>query len=89
MAAPSGIKVLLVIGGGIAAYKSCELIRLIRKNGGSVTCVLTEGGAHFVTPMTLAALSENPVHTTLWDLRNEVEMGHIQLSREADRKSVV
>ena len=84
MAAPSGIKVLLVIGGGIAAYKSCELIRLIRKNGGSVTCVLTEGGAHFVTPMTLAALSENPVHTTLWDLRNEVEMGHIQLSREAD-----
>ncbi|MEL7684315.1 bifunctional phosphopantothenoylcysteine decarboxylase/phosphopantothenate synthase [Citromicrobium bathyomarinum] len=84
MAAPSGIKVLLVIGGGIAAYKSCELIRLIRKNDGSVTCVLTEGGAHFVTPMTLAALSENPVHTTLWDLKNEVEMGHIQLSREAD-----
>lgn len=84
MAALSGIKVLLVIGGGIAAYKSCELIRLIRKNGGGVTCVLTEGGAHFVTPMTLAALSENPVHTTLWDLKNEVEMGHIQLSREAD-----
>ena len=48
MAALSGIKVLLVIGGGIAAYKSCELIRLIRKNGGSVTCVLTEGGARGV-----------------------------------------
>ena len=84
MAGPGGIKVLLVIGGGIAAYKSCELVRLIRKNGGDVTCVLTDGGAQFVTPMTLAALSENPVHTTLWDLKNEVEMGHIQLSREAD-----
>ena len=84
MAGPGGIKVLLVIGGGIAAYKSCELVRLIRKQGGEVTCVLTDGGAQFVTPMTLAALSENPVHRTLWDLRNEVEMGHIQLSREAD-----
>lgn len=78
------MKVLLVIGGGIAAYKSCELVRLIRKGGGEVTCVLTEGGSHFVTAMTLAALSENPVHTTLWDLKNEVEMGHIQLSRQAD-----
>jgi phosphopantothenoylcysteine decarboxylase/phosphopantothenate--cysteine ligase len=77
-------RILLVIGGGIAAYKSCELVRLIRKGGGEVTCVLTEGGAQFVTAMALAALSENPVHTTLWDLRNEVEMGHIQLSREAD-----
>ena len=77
-------RILLVIGGGIAAYKACELVRLIRKGGGSVTCVLTEGGRQFVTPMALAALSENPVHTTLWDLRNEVEMGHIQLSREAD-----
>lgn len=80
----AGPKILLVIGGGIAAYKSCELVRLIRKQGGSVTCVLTDGGAKFVTPMALAALSENPVHTTLWDLRGEVEMGHIQLSREAD-----
>lgn len=80
----SGPRILLVVGGGIAAYKACELVRHIRKEGGSVTCVLTEGGAKFVTPMALAALSENPVHTTLWDLRNEVEMGHIQLSREAD-----
>ncbi len=78
------LRILLIVGGGIAAYKSCELVRLIRKNGGEVTCVLTEGGSHFVTPMTLAALSENPVHQTLWDLKNEVEMGHIQLSREAD-----
>ncbi|WP_068090495.1 bifunctional phosphopantothenoylcysteine decarboxylase/phosphopantothenate--cysteine ligase CoaBC [Novosphingobium rosa] len=79
-----GKRILLIIGGGIAAYKSCELVRLIRKAGGEVTCVLTEGGSHFVTAMTLAALSENPVHTTLWDLKNEVEMGHIQLSRQAD-----
>jgi len=77
-------RILLIVGGGIAAYKACELVRLIRKGGGDVTCVLTEGGSHFVTAMTLAALSENPVHTTLWDLQNEVEMGHIQLSRQAD-----
>jgi phosphopantothenoylcysteine decarboxylase/phosphopantothenate--cysteine ligase len=80
----AGPKILLVVGGGIAAYKSCELVRLIRKGGGDVTCVLTEGGQQFVTPMALAALSENQVHTTLWDLKNEAEMGHIQLSREAD-----
>ncbi|KUR76501.1 bifunctional phosphopantothenoylcysteine decarboxylase/phosphopantothenate--cysteine ligase CoaBC [Novosphingobium sp. FSW06-99] len=78
------MRILLIIGGGIAAYKASELVRLIRREGGSVTCVLTEAGAHFVTPLTLAALSENAVHTTLWDLKNEVEMGHIQLSREAD-----
>jgi len=77
-------RILLIVGGGIAAYKSCELIRLLRKAGAAVTCVLTEGGSHFVTPMTLAALSENEVYTSLWDLKNEVEMGHIQLSRQAD-----
>jgi phosphopantothenoylcysteine decarboxylase/phosphopantothenate--cysteine ligase len=76
--------ILLIIGGGIAAYKSSELIRLIRKSGMTVRCVLTESGAQFVTPMTLAALSENEVHTTLWSLKDETEMGHIQLSREAD-----
>ncbi len=75
---------LLIVGGGIAAYKACELVRLIRKAGMTVRCVLTEGGSHFVTPMTLAALSENEVFTSLWDLKDEVEMGHIQLSREAD-----
>ena len=79
-----GKRVLLIVGGGIAAYKACELVRLIRKSGGSVRCVLTKAGAEFVTPMTLAALSEQPVHTSLWDLKDEVEMGHIQLSREAD-----
>jgi phosphopantothenoylcysteine decarboxylase/phosphopantothenate--cysteine ligase len=79
-----GKRVLLIVGGGIAAYKACELVRLIRKSGGSVRCVLTRGGAEFVTPMTLAALSEQPVHSSLWDLKDEVEMGHIRLSREAD-----
>jgi phosphopantothenoylcysteine decarboxylase/phosphopantothenate--cysteine ligase len=77
-------RILLIVGGGIAAYKACELIRLCRKAGIAVRCVLTDGGAHFVTPMTLAALSEAPVHTSLWDLKDEAEMGHIQLSREAD-----
>ena len=79
-----GKRILLIVGGGIAAYKACELVRLIRKGGGSVRCVLTAGGEQFVTPMTLAALSEQPVHTSLWDLKDEAEMGHIQLSREAD-----
>lgn len=83
--AGAGPKILLVVGGGIAAYKSCELVRLMRKGGADVTCVVTKGGQHFVTPMSLAALSENQVYTTLWDLKNEAEMGHIQLSREADQ----
>src|SRR6201999_2171212 len=77
-------RILVIVGGGIAAYKACELIRLVRKAGCTVRCVLTAGGAHFVTPMTLAALSEQPVHTSLWDLKDEAEMGHIRLSREAD-----
>lgn len=77
-------RILLIVGGGIAAYKACELVRLIRKAGHGVTCVVTAGGQHFVTPMTLAALSENQVYTTLWDLKDEAEMGHIQLSRAAD-----
>lgn len=80
----TGPRILLVIGGGIAAYKSCELVRLIRRAGGDVTCVLTDGGQQFVTPMALAALSENKVYTSLFDLKDEVEMGHIQLSRQAD-----
>jgi len=79
-----GKRILLIVGGGIAAYKACELIRLLRKEGVGVRCVLTAGGAQFVTAMTLAALSEAMVHTSLWDLKDEAEMGHIQLSREAD-----
>ena len=77
-------RILLIIGGGIAAYKAAELIRLLKKRGHAVRCVLTESGSRFVTPMTLAALSEDKVYTTLWDLKDEAEMGHIQLSREAD-----
>ncbi len=77
-------RILLIIGGGIAAYKSIELIRLLRKSGMVVRCVLTQSGSQFVTPLTLAALSENAVHSNLFDLKDEVEMGHIQLSREAD-----
>jgi phosphopantothenoylcysteine decarboxylase/phosphopantothenate--cysteine ligase len=77
-------RILLIIGGGIAAYKAAELVRAARKAGHSVTPVLTEGGSHFVTPMSLAALAESPVYTSLWDLKDETEMGHIQLSRAAD-----
>ena len=77
-------RILLIVGGGIAAYKAAELIRGARKAGHSVTPVLTAGGAHFVTPMSLAALAESPVYTSLWDLKDEAEMGHIQLSRAAD-----
>ena len=77
-------RVLLIVGGGIAAYKASELVRLLRKEGHEVTPVLTEGGSHFVTPMSLAALAESPVYTSLWDLKDEAEMGHIQLSRAAD-----
>ena len=77
-------RVLLIVGGGIAAYKSCELVRLLKKAGHAVTPVLTRGGEHFVTPMTLGALAQSPVYTSLWDLKDEVEMGHIELSRAAD-----
>ena len=80
----NGKRILLIVGGGIAAYKSCELVRLLRKEGASVRCVVTSGGQKFVTPMTLAALSEDKVYTDLFDLKDEAEMGHIQLSRQAD-----
>jgi phosphopantothenoylcysteine decarboxylase / phosphopantothenate---cysteine ligase len=79
-----GKRILLIVGGGIAAYKACELIRELRRQGISVRCVLTAGGAQFVTAMTLGALSEDKVYTDLFDLKDEAEMGHIQLSREAD-----
>lgn len=82
-------RILLIIGGGIAAYKSIELVRLLRKAGYVVRCVITRAGEQFVTPLTLAALSENKVYTNLFDLKDEVEMGHIQLSREADLVVVV
>jgi phosphopantothenoylcysteine decarboxylase/phosphopantothenate--cysteine ligase len=77
-------RVLLIVGGGIAAYKSLELVRLLRKAGHGVTPVLTKGGEHFVTAMSLGTLAESPVYTSLWELKDEVEIGHIQLSRSAD-----
>ncbi len=77
-------RILLIVGGGIAAYKACELVRLFKKAGMTVRCVVTRGGQQFVTPMTLAALSEQQAFTELFDLKDEAEMGHIQLSREAD-----
>ena len=77
-------RILLIIGGGIAAYKALELIRLLRKEGAAVTPVLTKAGAEFVTPLSVSALAGEKVHTQLFDLTDEAEMGHIQLSRVAD-----
>src|SRR5690554_7057405 len=79
-----GKRVLLIISGGIAAYKSLDLIRRLRERGVRVRCVLTKGGAQFVTPLSVAALSEEKVYTDLFSLTDESEMGHIRLSREAD-----
>lgn len=79
-----GKHLLLIVSGGVAAYKACELIRRLRDRGAEVRCVVTAGAQKFVTPMTFAALSENPVFTDLFSLKDESEMGHIRLSREAD-----
>ena len=76
--------VLLIVGGGIAAYKSLELVRLLKKADHRVTPVLTKGGEHFVTAMSLGTLAESAVYSSLWELKEEVEIGHIQLSRAAD-----
>lgn len=76
--------ILLIISGGIAAYKSLDLIRQLKKNGASVRCILTKGGEQFVTPLSVAALSENQVYSDLFSLKDETEMGHIRLTREAD-----
>ncbi|MEE2859379.1 MAG: bifunctional phosphopantothenoylcysteine decarboxylase/phosphopantothenate--cysteine ligase CoaBC [Paracoccus sp. (in: a-proteobacteria)] len=79
-----GKRILLIVGGGISAYKIPQLIRLIRGAGAAVTPVLTAAGAQFTTPMTLSVLAGEPVHDTLWDRNSEAEIGHIQLSRQAD-----
>ena len=80
----SGKRILLIVSGGIAAYKSLELIRRLREGGASVRCVLTRAGAQFVTPLSLAALSGDKVYDDLFSLTDEAEMGHIELSRDAD-----
>ena len=77
-------RVLLIVGGGIAAYKTLELTRLLRKAGVAVRPVLTRAGAEFVTPLSLSALAEDRVYSELFSLTDEAEMGHIQLSRSAD-----
>ena len=82
-------KILLIVGGGIAAYKALELVRLLRKSGAEVRAILTEAGAAFVTPMSLAALTGHPVRSALFLPDDETAMGHIELSRWADLVVVV
>jgi len=79
-----GKHILLIVGGGIAAYKTLDLIRRLRDRGAEVTPVLTRAGAEFVTPLSISALAGRKVYSDLWDLTDEAEMGHIQLSRVAD-----
>ena len=77
-------RILLVISGGIAAYKSLEFIRRLKDRGYQVRCILTEGGAQFITPLSVAALSGEKVFSDLFSLTDEAKMGHIRLSRDAD-----
>jgi phosphopantothenoylcysteine decarboxylase/phosphopantothenate--cysteine ligase len=84
MSSLAGKTVLLIIGGGIAAYKTHELVRLLKTRGAQVRIILTRAAEEFVTPLSLASLSGEKVHTALFSLTDEVEMGHIQLSRAAD-----
>ncbi len=79
-----GRRILLIISGGIAAYKSLEVIRRLRERGAVVRCILTAAAQQFVTPLSVAALSEDKAYSDLWSLTDESEMGHIRLSREAD-----
>ncbi|HLY54013.1 MAG TPA: bifunctional phosphopantothenoylcysteine decarboxylase/phosphopantothenate--cysteine ligase CoaBC [Stellaceae bacterium] len=80
----AGRRILLVISGGIAAYKALDLIRRLRERGAAVRCVMTAAAQHFVTPLAAASLAEDKVYTDLFSLTDESEMGHIRLSREAD-----
>src|SRR5512134_2021773 len=84
MATLAGKRILLVVAGGIAAYKCLELIRRLRERGAAVRCILTAAAREFVTPLSLSALSEDKVYSELFSLTDEGEMGHIRLSREAD-----
>jgi len=79
-----GKRILLIVGGGIAAYKALELIRLVRGAGAAVRCIQTQASEAFVTPLSLGSLSGDKVYRALFDLTDEAEMGHIQLSRAAD-----
>lgn len=77
-------QILIIISGGIAAFKALEVIRLLKKEGAGVRAILTEGGAQFITPLSVSSLTEEKVYTDLFSLTDEAEMGHIRLSREAD-----
>jgi phosphopantothenoylcysteine decarboxylase/phosphopantothenate--cysteine ligase len=79
-----GKRILLIIGGGIAAYKSLDLIRRLRERGASVRAILTRAGAEFVTPLSVSSLTGDKVYQDLFSLTDEAELGHIQLSRDAD-----
>ena len=79
-----GKRILLIVGGGIAAYKSLDLVRRLKERGASVRAILTRGGAEFITPLSLATLTEERCFTDLFDLKDEAEIGHIRLSRESD-----
>jgi phosphopantothenoylcysteine decarboxylase/phosphopantothenate--cysteine ligase len=80
----SGKRILLIIGGGIAAYKSLDLIRRLRERGASVRCVMTSAAQQFVTPLSVGALTADHVFTDLFDRQDEHDVGHIRLAREAD-----
>ncbi|HEY8382280.1 MAG TPA: bifunctional phosphopantothenoylcysteine decarboxylase/phosphopantothenate--cysteine ligase CoaBC [Microvirga sp.] len=77
-------RILLVIGGGIAAYKSLDLIRRLRERGASVRCILTNGAQQFITPLAAAGISGQRAHTDLFDREDEADIGHIRLARDAD-----
>src|SRR4051794_6600845 len=80
----AGKRVLLVIGGGIAAYKSLDLVRRLKERGAKVRCILTAGAQQFVTPLAAAALAGERAHTDLFDREDEADIGHIKLARDAD-----
>ncbi|HAQ33492.1 MAG TPA: bifunctional phosphopantothenoylcysteine decarboxylase/phosphopantothenate--cysteine ligase CoaBC, partial [Rhodospirillaceae bacterium] len=80
----SGKRLLLIVSGGIAAYKSLDLVRRLKERGSELRCILTSGGAQFVTPLSLSSLSGEKVYRDLFSLTDESEMGHIRLARDAD-----
>ncbi|HCX69108.1 MAG TPA: bifunctional phosphopantothenoylcysteine decarboxylase/phosphopantothenate synthase, partial [Rhodobiaceae bacterium] len=80
----NGRRVLLIIGGGIAAYKCLELIRRLKERGANVRAILTDAAQQFVTPLSVSSLTGDKAYTDLFSLTDEAEMGHIELSRDAD-----
>ncbi len=89
MSVSTSKNILIIISGSISAYKALEVIRGLKKNGHNVRAILTKGGAEFVTPLSVAALCEHQVYSDLFSLKDEAEMGHIRLSREADAIAVI